>query len=151
MLDIKFVRNNPEIVKENIRKKFQDEKLPLVDEDGQDLMARMGAEERRFGVHAGQSETAMMLAIAPQSVDMQSARHFASTSQQRAEAFPILGNGSSAKLAWMARDLNPAGAAGNAAAARADYGRALIAASGRALAALLAEIDRLSPDTALPQ
>ena len=32
MLDIKFVRENPEIVKENIRKKFQDDKLPLVDE-----------------------------------------------------------------------------------------------------------------------
>ncbi len=32
MLDIKFVRENPEIVKENIRKKFQDEKLPMVDE-----------------------------------------------------------------------------------------------------------------------
>ena len=32
MLDIKFVRQNPEIVKENIKKKFQDEKLPLVDE-----------------------------------------------------------------------------------------------------------------------
>ena len=32
MLDIKFVRNNPDVVKENIKKKFQDEKLPLVDE-----------------------------------------------------------------------------------------------------------------------
>ncbi len=32
MLDIKFVRENPEIVKENIKKKFQDAKLPLVDE-----------------------------------------------------------------------------------------------------------------------
>ncbi len=32
MLDMQFVRNNPDIVKENIRKKFQDEKLPLVDE-----------------------------------------------------------------------------------------------------------------------
>ena len=32
MLDIKFVRENPELVKENIRKKFQDAKLPLVDE-----------------------------------------------------------------------------------------------------------------------
>ena len=32
MLDIKFVRENPEVVKENIRKKFQDAKLPLVDE-----------------------------------------------------------------------------------------------------------------------
>ena len=32
MLDIKFVRDNPELVKENIRKKFQDARLPLVDE-----------------------------------------------------------------------------------------------------------------------
>ena len=32
MLDIKFVRSNPDIVKENIKKKFQNEKLPLVDE-----------------------------------------------------------------------------------------------------------------------
>ena len=32
MLDIKFVRENPEIVKQNIRNKFQDQKLPLVDE-----------------------------------------------------------------------------------------------------------------------
>ena len=32
MLDIKFIRDNPEIVKENIKKKFQEEKLPLVDQ-----------------------------------------------------------------------------------------------------------------------
>ena len=32
MLDIKLIRTNPELVKENIKKKFQDEKLPLVDE-----------------------------------------------------------------------------------------------------------------------
>ena len=31
MLDIKLVRNNPELVKENIRKKFQNEKLVMVD------------------------------------------------------------------------------------------------------------------------
>ena len=41
MLDIKLVRNNPELVKENIRKKFQDEKLPLVDE-----AIRLDAEKR---------------------------------------------------------------------------------------------------------
>ena len=32
MLDIRFVKENPEIVKQNIKNKFQDEKLPLVDE-----------------------------------------------------------------------------------------------------------------------
>ena len=34
MLDMKFVRENPELVKENIKKKFQDSKLLLVDENG---------------------------------------------------------------------------------------------------------------------
>lgn len=42
MIDIKFIRENPEIVKENIRKKFQDEKLPLVDE-----VIRLDAENRK--------------------------------------------------------------------------------------------------------
>ena len=32
MIDIKFLRENPELVKENIKKKFQDHKLELVDE-----------------------------------------------------------------------------------------------------------------------
>ena len=32
MIDIKFLRENPDIVKENIKKKFQDKKLPIVDE-----------------------------------------------------------------------------------------------------------------------
>ena len=32
MLDIKFVRENPDVVKENIRKKFQDQKIPMIDE-----------------------------------------------------------------------------------------------------------------------
>ena len=32
MIDIKFLRENPDVVKENIKKKFQDEKLPMVDE-----------------------------------------------------------------------------------------------------------------------
>ena len=32
MLDMKFVRENPDIVKQNIKNKFQDEKLPMVDE-----------------------------------------------------------------------------------------------------------------------
>ena len=32
MLDIKFIRENPDAVRENIKKKFQDAKLPLVDQ-----------------------------------------------------------------------------------------------------------------------
>ena len=51
MLDIKFVRNNPEIVKQNIKNKFQDEKLPLVDEvielDAQSRTAQKEADDLR--------------------------------------------------------------------------------------------------------
>ena len=51
MLDIKFVRENPDIVKENIKKKFQDEKLPLVDEvielDKENRQAQLEADELR--------------------------------------------------------------------------------------------------------
>lgn len=51
MLDIKFVRENPDAVKENIRKKFQDDKLPLVDEvimlDGERRGVQSRADELR--------------------------------------------------------------------------------------------------------
>lgn len=51
MLDIKFVRENPDAVKENIRKKFQDDKLPLVDEvimlDGERRDVQSRADELR--------------------------------------------------------------------------------------------------------
>ncbi|MFR3727357.1 serine--tRNA ligase [Lacrimispora sp.] len=51
MLDLKFVRENPEVVKENIKKKFQDSKLPLVDEvielDGQNRAAKQEGDALR--------------------------------------------------------------------------------------------------------
>ena len=51
MIDIKFLRENPEIVKENIRKKFQDSKLPLVDEviqlDAESRKAKQEADDLR--------------------------------------------------------------------------------------------------------
>jgi creatinine amidohydrolase len=87
----------------------------------------------------------MMLALHPERVDMRQAKNFASSSQERAQNFPIIGNGSSVKLAWAAQDLNPSGAAGNAAAATADKGQAVLKASGQALAALLAEFGTLTP------
>ena len=51
MIDLRFLRENPEVVKENIRKKFQDHKLPLVDEvielDEQARKAQQEADELR--------------------------------------------------------------------------------------------------------
>ena len=69
MLDIKFVRENPEIVKENIRKKFQDAKLPLVDEvigldaqlravktEADSLRANRNTLSRQIGILMGQAK-----------------------------------------------------------------------------------------------
>ncbi|MEI6759206.1 MAG: creatininase family protein [Betaproteobacteria bacterium] len=121
--------------------------LPLHDAQGQDLNALFSADEHRFGIHGGEIETAMMLALAPHRVQMDQARHFASTAQARAQQFPILGNGRSAKLGWQTQDYHPAGAVGHAAAATAAKGEALVQAAGRALAQLLAEMDRLPLST----
>jgi creatinine amidohydrolase len=121
--------------------------LPLVDAQGADLQALFPPEEHRFGVHAGDIETSMMRALRPETVRMALAQNFRSTSQDRAEHFAILGNGKSAKLGWQMQDYNRQGAAGNAAAATAEKGQAVLDASGRALAQLLGEIDRLPPDT----
>ena len=121
--------------------------LPLLDAQGQDLNALFDATEHRFGIHAGEIETAMMLALSPQQVDMGKAKNFPSTSQDRAQQFEILGNGKSAKLGWQMQDYNPAGAVGNAAAATADTGRQVVEAAGRSLACLLAELDQLPMST----
>ena len=69
MLDIKFVRENPEAVKENIKKKFQDAKLPLVDEvialdlenrktiqEAQDLRATRNSKSKQVGMLMGQAK-----------------------------------------------------------------------------------------------
>ena len=69
MLDIKFVRENPEAVKENIKKKFQDQKLPLVDQvlaldaenrttiqEAQDLRTARNAKSKQVGILMGQSK-----------------------------------------------------------------------------------------------
>ena len=121
--------------------------LPLLGEDGEDLTQRFDAREHRFGVHAGAIETAMMRALKPERVDMAQAQTFRSSAQDRAERFPILGNGRSAKLAWQMQDYHPSGAAGDAASARVEDGQALVCAAGRALARLLQEMDRLPSDT----
>ena len=69
MLDIKFLRENPDIVKENIKKKFQDAKLPLVDEvialdrenretiqAAQDLRTARNAKSKQVGMLMGQAK-----------------------------------------------------------------------------------------------
>jgi creatinine amidohydrolase len=117
--------------------------LPL----GDDVNGLFPPEEHRFGIHAGEIETSIMLALQPEQVDMSQARDFRSTSQDRAQAFEILGNGRSAKLGWQMQDYHPQGAAGNAARATAAKGQAVVQAAGHQLARLLQEVDRLPLST----
>ena len=116
--------------------------LPLHDAQGGDVLARFDAHERRFGVHAGQQETAMMRALRPERVDMARTQAFRSATEDRAADFSLLGDGRSAKLAWHMGDLHPEGAAGAAHRATAEDGQALIDAVGEALAQLLGEFAR---------
>ena len=65
MLDMKFLRENPDLVKENIKKKFQDEKLPLVDEvielDAKNRAAITEASELRASRNALSKQIGMLM------------------------------------------------------------------------------------------
>ena len=117
--------------------------LPLPD----DVAGQFSADEHRFGIHAGDIETSMMLHLAPHTVQMEYARNFHSTSQDRAARYAILGNGKSAKLGWQMQDYHPAGAVGNAAGATADKGRAVVQAASLQLVQLLQELHDLPLST----
>jgi creatinine amidohydrolase len=112
-----------------------------------DAMGQFSVDEHRFGIHAGDIETSMMLALSPNRVNMTEAQNFASTSQDRAKHYAVLGNGKSAKLGWHMQDYNPQGAAGNASAASAVKGEALVNSAGEQLALLLKELVTLPLST----
>ena len=65
-----------------------------------EVQGLFSAQEHRFGIHAGDIETSMMLHLAPGTVHMEHA-NFRSTPQDRAERFAILGNGKAPR--WVGR------------------------------------------------
>lgn len=105
------------------------------------------AHEHRFGIHGGEVETSMLLHLAPETVHMERAQNFASSSEQRAGKYHFIGNGRSAKLGWAIEDYNPAGAVGNSAAATAERGAAMVRSSAQGLVRLLGEIHDLPLST----
>ena len=79
MIDIKFLRENPEVVKQNIRNKFQDKKLPLVDEvieldkkareakgEADDLRANRNKVSKQIGALMGQGKKEEAMALKEQ-------------------------------------------------------------------------------------
>ena len=134
--------------------------MPTLDIVAQDLRARLGmvcvtTAFARFGLppglaeaghdwHGGLAETAVMLAARPDLVAMQRARNFVSRGEAMERDFVRLRATRPAGFAWMAQDLHPDGAIGDASRATAALGEAIMAHQAAAVAELLADVARFT-------
>jgi creatinine amidohydrolase len=100
-------------------------------------------EEGLYGIHAGANETALMLHLRPDLVKMEKAQDFRTLMQDiRDEQYRDLTILGRISVGWMAQDVNPHGAAGNATLARAQDGKALADHAASRFIDLLREISR---------
>lgn len=102
-----------------------------------DLIAE---DERAFGLHGGQIETALMLALHPGLVRHEKIENFPNTAADRTRMTRRLGLSGAGGYAWNAEDLNPAGATGDAARATAKQGAAILDAYATQLSELIADV-----------
>ncbi len=97
-------------------------------------------EELRFGIHAGALETALVQALRPDLVRAERIDRFDPTTRERAARAPVLGALGASGFGWMAQDLHPSGAAGDARLATPELGRAILDHVVERLLALVREI-----------
>jgi creatinine amidohydrolase len=99
-------------------------------------------------IHAGLSETSVMLALRPDLVDMDKAQDFDSAQRALKKTSKKLGyHDAPANLAWLAQDLNPQGAVGDASTATAEAGRKDIQSVAHGFCALIADLQKLDKET----
>ncbi len=98
------------------------------------------AEEMRYGIHAGALETAVMLHIRPQSVRAQAIADFPSRTPQMRARYQHVSPQGPAGFSWLAEDLNPQGAVGNATLATAQAGETILAHAAQHVATVLQEM-----------
>lgn len=110
----------------------------------------IGPDERRFGIHAGQMETALMMALAPERVRADRLADF-SNATSAWDGNQVLRAGGAVALGWQAQDLNARGAVGDAAAGTAELGAAVLARAAEAVAQLIIEIAAIDVDTWLKE
>lgn len=103
--------------------------------------------ELKHGIHGGSVETSIMLHARPDLVHQNEAKNFESLSVRMERDFRLLTPEGAIGFGWQTQDLNPDGACGNALDADADRGRRVVEHAARALAELLAEVDRFPLDT----
>ncbi|WP_136661156.1 creatininase family protein [Nitratireductor sp. XY-223] len=105
----------------------------------------VSAREKSIGIHAGEIETSVMLALRPDLVDIARAADFESYQETMEKTAKHLRAYGPHAFGWKITDLNPAGAAGNALSATAEKGRALIGHSVTGLVELLEDVHRFDP------
>ena len=104
-------------------------------------------QERRHGIHGGEVETALMLHFRPDTVDMSKAADFVSVAARDEERFTHLRPTGTLAYSWVASDLNPAGAVGNAAKATAELGRTIAEHQINGMIELLRDVQKAAiPD-----
>lgn len=105
----------------------------------------LGEVERRHGIHGGDAETSLILHFKPHLVDMARAQNFASIAARDEQQFKYLRpTGAFGHVyAWIASDINPEGAVGNATLATADKGRTIAEANVAGMLEVLAEVEAM--------
>ncbi|MEF2071972.1 creatininase family protein [Consotaella aegiceratis] len=104
----------------------------------------ISALEQRHGIHGGEVETSLMLHFRPDLVDMAKAENFRSTAADDEAAFEFLRPTGTHARAWIASDLNPQGAVGDASKATAEKGRLIAEHEAAGFLRLLTDVSRAS-------
>ncbi len=107
---------------------------------------RLSQDEQRHGIHGGLVETSLMLHLRPDLVRMQHAADFRSAWLAQEAAMTVLTPEGGIGFGWETQDLHPAGALGDASAATAELGAAILEHRAARLALLLEEVGRFDLD-----
>jgi creatinine amidohydrolase len=100
----------------------------------------------RHGIHAGAVETALMMVLRPEVVRTDRLDDFTSRAVAHEASAPTLSGLGYAALGWMAQDLGPTGAVGDARLATPALGQAVLDHAARAVADLIADMATLDID-----
>ncbi|MEO1748692.1 MAG: creatininase family protein, partial [Pseudomonadota bacterium] len=103
-------------------------------------------DNRAHGIHGDDYETSLMLNFAPETVKMEHAHDFASSTPKARQTFKHLAPQSPHAYAWIAGDINPDGVAGEANLATAEKGAAAAAHQAKGFVELLADVRAMKLD-----
>lgn len=111
--------------------------------------AALPDEEWRYGLHGGAVETAMMRHLRPDLVRLDAVQRFRSLDEDLSSALRRVSAEGGASFAWLSRDLNPRGVAGDATLGTTELGASLVAHYGQVLADVIEDardfpVDRLA-------